>query len=602
MRTKSTPIKRPPRTKQTPKKKSVPKNNLSKGTYNTPIKAIKQKHPSTPSTASTRTSTLSSSSRKSGATAKTIESAYRKVNIGKLKTPEDEDVNGFDVYEIDFTKKPSVAHALNFLMKEDDLKELVGATHRELVTAVLETQTLSVCKQLYQIVAVKFGHMELTEAVRDAAGFGNKSKPDIVNALMRHVNYYKKLKPHERVKGSMVVKNKSGFDNDSNTSDVKMDIDMSIMKEETSAEESDDMEYNEDNEEEVDVEVEEEEDDEEVDEDEEENEDEGEEEEEEEEDEEEEEEEEDYDNVRKTNLKKTKGKKQYNNKDDDDSKYGDGSAGSVDPFGKDVFSSANIKSKVTRGDSGGTFLHISKPIKVIGKQKHIHVGVIELGLSTFWVKGDFMALPLVSMQGERNHPFTNHIDPKMSWVQTIKNCDRRIQYSTEDLTMKTSKGSTQSVIVFVIETSDMKSAPSIQKMVASIVLDLKKCFKVYKKPGSVSRGSAFLDFLLGIGNQGLHGFFLRKYSDGVHPEPAADALTAIFDATFNDPGLKLSWNISMDRFLTNFDIKQILVNHANVTCWDDLPDADKEACFQNSSTDISRLPNWNTMVKHVDYI
>ena len=194
MRTKKTPVKRQPRTKQTPKKKT-PKNNLSQSAYRTPTKSSKVNHPSTPSTLSTYGSTVSSKSRKSNDTARTIASAYKKVKVGKFKTPENEkDADAFDIYEIDWTSKPSLVNALNFLLKLEDRKKLVGANHRELVTAVLDSQNLSICKQLCQFVALTVGKKDLKEALLEANQLGHKSKPTIVNKIMSYINQRNKQK------------------------------------------------------------------------------------------------------------------------------------------------------------------------------------------------------------------------------------------------------------------------------------------------------------------------------------------------------------------------------------------------------------------------
>ena len=81
---------------------------------------------------------MSSKSKKSNDTVKSIESAYKKVCVGNFKTPENEkDAEAFSVYEIDWTSKSSLVRSLNFLLKEDDRRKLVGANHRDLVTAVL---------------------------------------------------------------------------------------------------------------------------------------------------------------------------------------------------------------------------------------------------------------------------------------------------------------------------------------------------------------------------------------------------------------------------------------------------------------------------------
>ena len=607
MRTKKTPTKRQPRIKKTPTRKS-PKNNLSNSAYRTPTKSSKTSHPGTPSTLSTHGSTVSSKSKKSNDTVKSIESAYKKVRVGNFKTPENEkDAEAFSVYDIDWTSKPSLVRALNFLLKEDDRRKLVGANHRDLVTAVLDSQNLSVCKQLCQVVALTVGKKEINEAMTEANQLGHKSKPTIVKKIMSYINQ------HNKRKAPAIPSLENEANHADNEGFIEFDMDTMDDKDGTKGknynyqdEESDEEDMldnnnddeNEDEEEDDDdtgIEIEINDDDDDDDDDDDNNEDDDDDNE----DDDDESDEKDYDEivVKKENgisSANKPGKKQSKKKENMKFSEDDGS---VDPFGSEVFSAANIK-QAGVVDQGGTVLHISKPIKVIGETKQLFVCVIELGPSTFFFKGEFLQLPLLKVKKEREF-FKNHIDWKMSWVPTIKNSDRRIPYSTQDALMKTNKNNTQSVIHFVVEHDIHASAPDIRDKIDAIVKAFKVCFKIYSKPGSIGRGTSFLEFLQGIGNQGLYGFFLRKYSDGVHPEPAADAITAVFDAAFNDPGLKLSWNISLDRFLPNFDIKQILVNHANVSGWNDLPDSDKEACFQNASMDMSRLPNWNAMVKVV---
>ena len=609
MRTKNKPVKRQPRTKQTAKKKK-PTNNLSKTSYRSPKKTSNNKTPSTPSTSSTVGSTLSSKSAKSNATTKTIDSGFKKVKVEHdfRDTNEDEDededeAEAFDVYETDWTSKSSLASACNFLLKKEERKKLVGASHRMLVKAVLDSQNLSVCKQLYQIVAQKVGNKRLKETLKETQNFGNKSKPIIVDKIMSHVNRFNKEKTllkrfEEEDSNSDSGKMHSGrnvnMDRANETDEDRIDFDMSDMDKghgdlEDTEEEFDDGEEEEDNE----MNVEDQDEDMDTNEDEDEDEDEDDDEEE---DGEEEDEEIEFDNVAKCAKKKGKPKNPKpaalkTPEDDEDS---------VDPFDAAVFSAANIKKTGVTSQQGSMNLHVSKPIKVIGENKCLWTCVFELGLHTFFFKGEHLALPLTKLQ-ESRQLFKNHIDYKMTWVQTIQNSDRRIAHSVQDAIMKTNKNNTQSVIHFVVEIDSDAESSLVKEIIESIVADYRKCFKIYSKPGSVGRGTTFLDYLQGIGNQGLYGYFLRRYSDGVHPEPAADALTAIFDAAFNEPGLKVFWNISLDKFLTNFEIKQILVNKAHASGWDDLTDHDKEACFLNGSTDMSRLPNWNSMVKAVEY-
>ena len=234
MRTKKTPVKRQPRIKRTPKKKN-PVNNLSKSAYRSPKKSPKSKtrgtpsssstHPvnnlsksayrsprgspksktrGTPSSSSTHASTLSSKSRKSNATTRTIESAAKKINVDSDAASESDEMEedeeaaeAFDLDDIDWTDKASLAHACNFLVKLEDRRKLVGASHKQLTTAICDTQSLAMCKQLWQLAAVNIGKKDFKDTLKEVRGFGNKSKPIIVDKIMGIVNCYRKQNEHK---------------------------------------------------------------------------------------------------------------------------------------------------------------------------------------------------------------------------------------------------------------------------------------------------------------------------------------------------------------------------------------------------------------------
>lgn len=203
MRTKKTPVKRQPRIKRTPKKKT-PLNNLSKSAYRSPKKSPKSKTRGTPSSSSTHASTLSSKSRKSNATTRTIESAAKKINVDSDAASESDEMEedeeaaeAFDLDDIDWTDKASLAHACNFLVKLEDRKKLVGASHKQLTTAICDTQSLAICKQLWQLAAVNIGKKDFKDTLKEVRGFGNKSKPIIVNKIMGIVNCYLKQNEHK---------------------------------------------------------------------------------------------------------------------------------------------------------------------------------------------------------------------------------------------------------------------------------------------------------------------------------------------------------------------------------------------------------------------
>ena len=603
----------PPKKRNT---RATKANQIEKREYTSPKKSLKTKHPGTPSTVSTNVSSISSiKSHKSNGTTKSIEVVYNKLNFdsddqdeietgskdGKECEDEESEVTAFDVLDIEFEKLKSLVNAANHMFPLAKRQELVGSTHREYITAILDSQTLAICKQLYQLVAVKLGNREFKDTMKEVAQFGNKSKHIIVNKIMHHVTKFNLT--HIFVKNDEVdsddiedeIISIKQENNEIDEDDNGVDFDTGMMKgtKTPESEEDDDLV------EEENVEYESNEEEEESDE---ENEDE------------ESEENGNYEKMKKmetkynsnsqgvsvkSNAKSGKlNKKKHTLKTLENEE--DGS--DVDPFGGElVFSASLIKTSAVRGESGGMSFYISQGVKVIGSNTTVHVGIFDLSGPAFFLKSDFIKLGMEHIKKKKVLFQKNHIDPEMKWIDTIKNCPRRIAHSIGDEIMRTNKGNAQQIIYFVMEVGNSKKSVSIKQLVESVINDFKKCFKIYNSPGYVGIGTSFLTFLMEIGNQGLHSFFLKKYSDGLNSEPAADSITSVFDSVFNEPGLQTFWNVNLDKFLPNFEIKQILMNHAHVSGWNALPDSDKEACFHNSIKDSSRLPVWNNMIMRQTY-
>ena len=597
----------PPKKSNSRKTKLSPTNN----TVRTPTKkSSKIKHPSTPSTVSTNVSGASSiKSYKSSGTTKSIEGVYKKLNVGDVDTDDDvkeeddddddDDVTAFDVRDIKFESLRSLVNAANHMFTLAQRQELAGASHREYVTAILETQTLTVCKQLYQLVAVKLGNKTFKQTMREVSQLGNQSKPIIVNQIMHHVNRYNR-------QNNFTIEAKTERNNydDEIKLDSEPDVNDEVEVESSEDEEEADFEdtkeaesEEEDDEEELEIQIDTEEDSDEEDED-----------------------------IATNKINRYKEKEQKvakkggiksSKNDDGQAKAGTGKLNKkkpalktpededndsdIDPFGEEVvFSAALIKSNAIR-ESGGMSFHISPGIKVIGSNKTIYVAIFDLSGQAFFLKPEYIKLGMEHMKKTKSLFSNNHIDPEMKWIGTMKICPRRIAHSVSDEIMRTNKGNAQQVIYFVMELGNSKKSPSLKDFVDSVKKDFKKCFKIYPNSKSGGCGKTLLKFLEDIGNKGLHPFLLKKYSDGVNLDQAADSITAIFDSVFNDPGLKTFWNVNLDKFLPNFEIKQVLTNYAHVSGWDDLPSSDKEACFYNAAKDMSRLPAWNSMVRVQEY-
>ena len=579
-------------------------------------KPSKLKHPSTPSTASTYKSESSGKTNKSSGTTKSIEAIYKKFNVQSDSESDDDiededdeldddvddnsEVTGFDVLDIEFEKMKSLVNAVNHIFPLAKRQELAGATHREYVTAICDSQTLGNVKNFYQMTAMRLAGKDFRETVKEVGQFGNKSKPIIVNKIMHHINRYIRQNSVD-VDSRRVVANRkdddlyaAGLTEASDEEDMDFDT-VPFIKQETDDNEVDDedSEGDDNGEDEADMMNEQDEDDNSL-------------------------ENVKYQVAKKEAKKKGSGKSDHKSEAKTNTTQGklknkkqalktpenEEDDSDVDPFvGDVVFSASLVKTRAIQNSSGMAF-YISQGIKVIGEDKTLHVGVFDLNGDAFFMKPEFMRLGLEYIQKKKNVT-KYHVDPKMKWVATMKSCPRRIAYSIGDEIMRTNKGNAQQIIYLVMEIDNSNDGTcdcvTIKELVDSIAKDFKRCFKIYGTPGSVGVGISFLKYLEDIGNQGLHSFFLRKYSDGTNSEQAADSITAVFDSVFNDPGLNVFWNINLDKLLPNFEIKQVLMNHAHVSGWNDLPTSDKEACFYNSTKDIARLPSWNSMVRVQEY-
>ena len=373
-------------------------------------KPSKLKHPSTPSTASTYKSESSGKTNKSSGTTKSIEAVYKKFNVHSDSESDDDiedeeeeldddvddnsEVTGFDVLDIEFEKMKSLVNAVNHIFPLVKRQQLAGATHREYVTAICDSQTLGNVKNFYQMTAMRLAGKDFKETLKEVGQFGNKSKPIIVNKIMHHVNRYNR-------QNCVVVDNRRAVTNRkeddlyatvlteaSDEEDMGFDTVPFIKPDPDDNEVDDEDSEGDDNgEDDADMMNEQDEDDNSL-------------------------EDVKYQVAKKEAKKKGSGKSDHksdaktnttqgklknkkqalktpeNEEDDSD----------VDPFvGDVVFSASLVKTRAIQNSSGMAF-YISQGIKVIGEDKTLHVGVFDLNGDAFFMKPEFMRLGLEHIQ------------------------------------------------------------------------------------------------------------------------------------------------------------------------------------------------------------
>ena len=75
---------------------------------------------------------------------------------------------------------------------------------------------------------------------------------------------------------------------------------------------------------------------------------------------------------------------------------------------------------------------------------------------------------------------------------------------------------------------------------------------------------------------------------------AAEVMAEEID-NFWKHGYSLQYNFHLNKTMVDWDIKQFLINHVDVTSWDDLDEASKTACFRDYPK--KSLPEWNDIVQ-----
>ena len=76
---------------------------------------------------------------------------------------------------------------------------------------------------------------------------------------------------------------------------------------------------------------------------------------------------------------------------------------------------------------------------------------------------------------------------------------------------------------------------------------------------------------------------------------AAKFLTEEIYAHYKD-GPEYEYDVPLNRFMVDYDIKEFLVNHVGITSWDDLNNDQKKACYHGYPNPNVKLPIWDEIV------
>jgi hypothetical protein len=104
-------------------------------------------------------------------------------------------------------------------------------------------------------------------------------------------------------------------------------------------------------------------------------------------------------------------------------------------------------------------------------------------------------------------------------------------------------------------------------------------------------GPMVIDYLRDF-QKGLYDYVLKSGKDGqMNEDDAGKKLTDDIHNEFQ-PGYKLTWNDSLDRYMVDYDIIRILKYYAGCSKWEGIHETDMKKCYRNFNNEFS-LPRWD---------
>ena len=153
---------------------------------------------------------------------------------------------------------------------------------------------------------------------------------------------------------------------------------------------------------------------------------------------------------------------------------------------------------------------------------------------------------------------------------------------------RTKQAKTISRMSFVFSCDTTNEGNAKECLVETIEVFFKSMAKRKKHP----IGPMVIKYLREFQN-GLYEYFLKTGKGGkMNDEDAGKKLTDDIHNEFQ-PGYKLTWNDSLDRYMVDYDIIRILKDYVGCSKWEDIRMKDMKKCYRDFNNEFS-LPEWDT--------
>ena len=182
-----------------------------------------------------------------------------------------------------------------------------------------------------------------------------------------------------------------------------------------------------------------------------------------------------------------------------------------------------------------------------------------------------------------------------NWIDTIvdvKICKK--EHGQPSVWYKSKKGNTTEIVHFVVSLPENESE-KFHDMLSGIMKDF--FVKGFKKRHKNPAGQLALAYAEEQGDnsdldKGLYNWCVRV-KEGKDPLLAASAMTKEIHDHFSG-GPAFHYDVSLDKFMIDWDVKHFLQDHVGVNSWDDLDEAGRKACYRDFPK--RHLPGWDTII------
>ena len=191
------------------------------------------------------------------------------------------------------------------------------------------------------------------------------------------------------------------------------------------------------------------------------------------------------------------------------------------------------------------------------------------------------------------------LNPKedSTWIETISSINLRAkEFGDESIWLKTGNGNTIDVIQFIHAVPIGEEETFLPALKAKI----KYFFDVTRRWKTSATGRLVLDYCCDLpqGKKGgLGGYCLNKGTtkkgtsqEVVSYEKTAHIMTEELADHFKD-GYSLQYDVLLNKFMVDFDIKEFVKSYVGANSWDDLSEEDKRKCYKDYPK--KSLPDWD---------